>query len=120
MFAPWKVLDVSLLRKIACTFFGLLTTRYAIRHNRSRASALLSVESYALPPHPWIIGTYHHVSEAHLHRYLAEFDFRYNQRARLGIDDAQRMAKAAKGIVGKRFTYRRARRVEKAEDEIPF
>ena len=53
-----------------------------------------------------IIGTYHHVSEAHLHRYLAEFDFRYNQRARLGIDDAQRMAKAAKGITGKRLTYR--------------
>ena len=67
-----------------------------------------------------IIGTYHHVSEAHLHRYLAEFDFRYNQRARLGIDDAQRLAKAAKGIAGKRLTYRRARRNEKAEDEIPF
>ena len=67
-----------------------------------------------------IIGTYHHVSEAHLHRYLAEFDFRYNQRARLGIDDAQRMAKAAKGITGKRLTYRRTRRAEKAEDEIPF
>ena len=67
-----------------------------------------------------IIGTYHHVSEAHLHRYLAEFDFRYNQRARLGIDDAQRLAKAAKGIAGKRLTYRRTRRNEKAEEEIPF
>jgi transposase-like protein len=67
-----------------------------------------------------IIGTYHHVSEAHLHRYLAEFDFRYNQRARLGIDDAQRMAKAAKGISGKRLTYRRARRPEATEEEIPF
>jgi transposase-like protein len=67
-----------------------------------------------------IIGTYHHVSEAHLHRYLAEFDFRYNQRARLGVDDAQRMAKAAKGIAGKRLTYRRASRTEKAEDEIRF
>jgi hypothetical protein len=55
-----------------------------------------------------------------LHRYLAEFDFRYNQRARLGIDDAMRMAKAAKGIAGKRLTYRRASGAEKAEDEIPF
>jgi transposase-like protein len=67
-----------------------------------------------------IIGTYHHVSEAHLHRYLAEFDFRYNQRARLGVDDAQRMAKAAKGIAGKRLTYRRASRAEEIDDEIPF
>jgi transposase-like protein len=67
-----------------------------------------------------IIGTYHHVSEAHLHRYLAEFDFRYNQRARLGIDDAQRMAKAAKGIAGKRLTYRRTRRIKETEPEIPF
>jgi transposase-like protein len=67
-----------------------------------------------------IIGTYHHVSEAHLHRYLAEFDFRYNQRARLGVDDAQRMAKAAKGITGKRLTYRRASRAEETDDEIPF
>ena len=57
----------------------------------------------------------------HLHRYLAEFDFRYNQRAALGIDDEQRMAKAAKGIVGKRLTYRRTRRPpEKTEDDIPF
>jgi len=67
-----------------------------------------------------IIGTYHHVSEAHLHRYLAEFDFRYNQRARLGIDDAERLAKATKGISGKRLTYRRTRGTEKTEDEIPF
>jgi transposase-like protein len=79
-----------------------------------------TVENYFSILKRGIIGTYHHVSEAHLHRYLAEFDFRYNQRARLGIDDAQRMAKAAKGIAGKRLTYRRAHRAEKAEDEIPF
>ncbi len=48
-------------------------------------------------------------SQQHLKRYLAEFDFRYNERAALGVDDNQRMAKAAKGIVGKRLTYRRAR-----------
>ena len=38
---------------------------------------------------------------------LGEFDFRYNQRISLGVNDDQRMAKAAKGIVGKRLTYRR-------------
>ncbi len=67
-----------------------------------------------------ITGVYHHVSETHLHRYAAEFDFRYNQRAALGIDDDQRMAKAAKGIVGKRLTYRRTRRPQETEAEIPF
>jgi len=54
-----------------------------------------------------IVGTYHHVSEQHLKRYLAEFDFRYNEREKLGVSDAQRMAKSVQGIVGKRLTYRR-------------
>ncbi len=55
-----------------------------------------------------VYGTYHSVSEAHLHRYLAEFDFRYNTRQRLGIDDAQRTNVALRGAAGKRLTYRRA------------
>jgi transposase-like protein len=56
-----------------------------------------------------IYGVYHHLSEAHLHRYLAEFDFRYNNRAGLGVNDGARAAKALKGIEGKRLTYRSAR-----------
>lgn len=68
-----------------------------------------------------VIGIYHHVSEAHLHRYLAEFDFRYNQRIALGVNDDQRMMKAAKGVVGKRLTYRRTRGAEEIpETQIPF
>jgi transposase-like protein len=51
-------------------------------------------------------GVYQHCSEKHLHRYLAEFDFRYSNRVRLGIDDVQRTENAIKGIVGKRLTYR--------------
>ncbi len=51
-----------------------------------------------------VIGTYHHMSEAHLGRYCAEFDFRYNTRT---INDAERADEALKGIVGKRLTYRR-------------
>jgi transposase-like protein len=50
-------------------------------------------------------GIYQHCSEKHLHRYLAEFDFRYNNRVRLGIDDELRATKALRGIVGKRLTY---------------
>jgi transposase-like protein len=51
-------------------------------------------------------GVYQHCSEKHLHRYLAEFDFRYSNRVKLGIDDAARADRALKGIVGKRLTYR--------------
>jgi hypothetical protein len=53
-----------------------------------------------------IIGTYHHVSPTHLKRYLAEFDFRYNERQALGINDLARAECALRGIIGKRLTYR--------------
>ncbi len=52
-------------------------------------------------------GVYQHCSEAHLQRYLAEFDFRYSNRATLGVSDKERATKALKGIEGKRLTYRR-------------
>jgi transposase-like protein len=53
-----------------------------------------------------MVGVYQHCSEKHLHRYLAEFDFRYNARQALGMNDAVRAERALKGIVGKRLTYR--------------
>lgn len=52
-----------------------------------------------------IVGVYHHVSEAHLRRYLAEFDFRYSNRERLGVNDALRAELALAGVKGKRLTY---------------
>ncbi|MGA7383653.1 MAG: IS1595 family transposase [Methylocella sp.] len=52
-----------------------------------------------------MIGVYQHCSERHLHRYLAEFDFRYSNRARLGTDDIARADLALRGAVGKRLTY---------------
>jgi hypothetical protein len=66
-----------------------------------------TVESYFAVLKRGIIGVYHHVSEAHLKRYLAEFDFRYNERSALGVNDAMRAETALKGIVGKRLMYRR-------------
>jgi transposase-like protein len=51
-------------------------------------------------------GVYQHCSEKHLHRYLSEFDFRYSNRVRLGVDDIARTENAIRGIVGKRLTYR--------------
>jgi hypothetical protein len=47
---------------------------------------------------------YQHCREKHLHRYLAEFDFRYNRRASLGINDPQRVADIVRGADGKRLT----------------
>src|SRR6185437_15095 len=52
-------------------------------------------------------GVYQHCSEAHLHRYLAEFDFRYSNREALEIGDQERAKIALKDIQGKRLTYRR-------------
>jgi len=53
-----------------------------------------------------ILGGYQHCSEKYLHRYLAEFDFRYNHRVALGYNDGERAVLAMKGIKGKRLTYR--------------
>ena len=66
-----------------------------------------TVENYFSILKRGIIGVYHHVSETHLHRYAAEFDFRYNHRVKLSYDDMQRTEIAAAGIYGKRLTYRR-------------
>lgn len=63
-----------------------------------------------------MIGTYQHCGEQHLNLYLSEFDFRQNNRAKLGIDDSMRSALALKGISGKRMTYRRT---DKAPDAAP-
>jgi transposase-like protein len=52
-------------------------------------------------------GVYQHCGEAHLPRYLAEFQFRHNRRTALGFNDAMRVEDIAKGIEGKRLTYRR-------------
>jgi transposase-like protein len=53
-------------------------------------------------------GVYQHCSEKHLHRYIGEFDFRYSNRMRLGVDDVERTERALMGIVGKRLTYQTA------------
>src|SRR5690348_14819804 len=62
-----------------------------------------------------VYGTYQHVSEAHLHRYLAEFDFRYTNREKVGIDDVARADLALTGAKGKRLTYETTGRGRRAE-----
>lgn len=55
-------------------------------------------------------GVYQHCSKEHLHRYMAEFDFRYTNRIANGVDDHQRTAQLVQGVVGKRLKYETARR----------
>jgi transposase-like protein len=66
-----------------------------------------TVESYFSIFKRGMRGTYQHCAEKHLHRYLAEFDFRYNNRIALGVNDTMRAENLAAGIAGKRLTYRR-------------
>jgi transposase-like protein len=58
-------------------------------------------------------GVYQHCSEKHLHRYVAEFDFRYSNRSALGVEDQERAAKVVRAARGKRLMYRRP-------DEVAF
>jgi ISXO2-like transposase domain len=65
-----------------------------------------------------IYGCYFHVSEQHLHRYTAEFDFRHNTRIALGINDLERADRALLGVKGKRLTYATPR--SRLAGEPPF
>ncbi len=67
-----------------------------------------TIESYFAIMKRGIVGVYHHVSPQHLKRYLAEFDFRYNERTALNVSDVERATKAIAGVVGKRMTYQRS------------
>ena len=57
-----------------------------------------------------MVGVYHKCEPQHLQRYVTEFEFRFNNRSALGINDTMRSDTALKGIVGKRLTYRRINR----------
>ncbi|MDE2166181.1 MAG: IS1595 family transposase [Alphaproteobacteria bacterium] len=65
-----------------------------------------------------VYGVYQNISEAHLHRYLAEYDFRYSNREKLGVNDVERATIALRGAKGRRLTYEtvgRGRRTEARE-----
>jgi transposase-like protein len=93
--------------KLGSEFKTHQTVRHGIGEYVRGEAHTNTIEGYFSILKRGIVGTYHHVSEQHLKRYLAEFDFRYNEREKLGVNDAQRMAKSVQGIVGKRLTYRR-------------
>lgn len=67
-----------------------------------------NIESYFSVFKRGMKGTYQHCAEKHLHRYLAEFDFRHNNRVALGVNDKDRATNILLGVVGKRLTYQTA------------
>jgi transposase-like protein len=80
-----------------------------VRREGDRVVTTNTVEGYFSNLKRGVDGIYHHVSEAHLHRYLSEFDFRYSHREKLGVDDEDRASRALKGAKGKRLTYETTR-----------
>lgn len=79
-----------------------------------------TVENYFSVLKRAITGTYIHVSQEHLKRYLCEVDFRFNERTALGVDDKTRMEKSIPGIVGKRLTYRRTSGPQAPGQDAPW
>jgi transposase-like protein len=97
-------------KQIGIHFADHQTVNHAKDEYVRYASPLITtntVESYFSVFKRGMRGTYQHCAEKHLHRYLAEFDFRYSAWSTLGVDDTQRASRALKGVVGKRLTYRR-------------
>jgi hypothetical protein len=101
--------DASVYTQIGREFSGHGTVNHsAEEYVRATFWHTNTVENYFSILKRGIIGTYHHVSETHLHRYGAEFDFRYNHLVGLGYSDRERTTIMLQNIVGKRLTYRRA------------
>ena len=80
-----------------------------IRYDGERVIGTNTVEGYYSIFKRGMKGVYQHCAEHHLHRYLAEFDFRYSNRVKLGVDDKARAFLAVKGVEGRRLTYRQPR-----------
>src|SRR5580692_1587821 len=101
-----------LVRLVRYPHRGQLSSPQRLRQQYVRATFWYTntVENFFSIFKRGIYGCYFHVSEAHLHRYLAEFDFRYSNRIALGVDDVERTQRAVLGAVGKRLTYRTVNR----------
>jgi transposase-like protein len=86
-----------------------------VRYEGERVIQTNTVEGYYSIFKRGMKGVYQHCKEKHLHRYLAEYDFRYNTRTALGYTDYQRAEIAAAGIKNKRLTYRRPHKQDQIE-----
>ncbi len=114
----WPIINANLDKEARVVtddagYYRTLNTQYThafVRHAKGEYSkgeiTTNNVEGYFSIFKRGMRGIYQHCSEKHLHRYLAEFDFRYSNRKSNGYTDTERAEAAVMGIVGKRLTYR--------------
>jgi len=101
--------ESNLYRKVGKEFAAHETVKHSAKEYARGDVTTNTVESYFSIFKRGMRGVYQHCAEKHLHRYLAEFDFRYNHRSSLGCDDEARTLAAIKGGEGKRLTYHQPR-----------
>ena len=101
--------ESNLYNRVAEHLAGRETVKHTAKEYVRGTIHTNTVENYFSVFKRGMRGVYQDCGEKHLHRYLAEFDFRYNNRSALGVNDGTRAEELAKGIVGKRLTYRRPR-----------
>jgi hypothetical protein len=82
------------------------TSEEYVRSEDGRAIHTNSAEGFFSIFKRGMRGIYQHCDEKHLHRYLTEYQFRYNNRVKLGVGDIDRTIAAVRGIEGKRLMYR--------------
>lgn len=98
--------ESSIYTKVGATFADHQMTAHGAKEYVRGIVHTNTIEGYFSVFKRGMKGVYQHCGKQHLHRYLAEFDFRYNNRVKLGVNDAERAERALKGAVGKRLTYR--------------
>lgn len=98
--------ESKLYTKVGAEFAAHETVNHSAKEYARGDVTTNSVEGYFSIFKRGMKGVYQHCGEKHLHRYLAEFDFRFNNRVALGVNDGERAELAIKGIEGKRLTYR--------------
>lgn len=90
---------------VGATFLDHMTVKHSAGEYVRGGVHTNTIESYFSIFKRGMRGTYQHCAEKHLHRYLAEFDFRHNSRVALGVNDDARAGRILDGVVGKRLTY---------------
>jgi hypothetical protein len=103
--------DAGQYRPIGKLFAGHGTTAHTKGNYVSRTNPVIhtqTVEGSFSIFKRGMKGVYQFCAEKHLHRYLAEFEFRYNNRIALGVNDGERADNILAGVIGKRLTYQRA------------
>ncbi|KQQ48379.1 transposase [Methylobacterium sp. Leaf125] len=100
--------ESSIYTKVGASFADHQMTTHGAKEYVRGIVHTNTVEGYFSVFERGMKGVYQHRGKQHLHRYLAEFDFRYNNRVKLGCGDLERADRALWGVVGKRLTYRLA------------